>query len=126
MAWAQVWQATDTQLNRQVALKILPAAFAEDPDRLARVSPLVTASLVVLGEGGNTGVVVLRQLWGGPGGKMLRAYDKATGAIVGDIELPGGTTAAPMTYMVDGRQYLLVTIGWEDMPSEYVALALPE
>ena len=32
----QVWQATDTQLNRQVALKILPDAFAEDPDRLAR------------------------------------------------------------------------------------------
>ena len=33
---AQVWQATDTQLNRQVALKILPDAFAEDPARLAR------------------------------------------------------------------------------------------
>ena len=32
----QVWQATDTQLNRDVALKILPDAFAADPDRLAR------------------------------------------------------------------------------------------
>ena len=32
----QIWQATDTQLNRQVALKILPDAFAGDPDRLAR------------------------------------------------------------------------------------------
>ena len=32
----QVWQATDTQLNRQVALKILPDAFAANPDRLAR------------------------------------------------------------------------------------------
>ena len=32
----QVYQATDTMLNRQVALKILPEAFATDPDRLAR------------------------------------------------------------------------------------------
>ncbi len=32
----QVWQATDTQLGREVALKILPDAFAADPDRLAR------------------------------------------------------------------------------------------
>ncbi len=32
----QVWQATDTQLNRQVALKIIPDAFAADPDRLVR------------------------------------------------------------------------------------------
>ena len=32
----QVWQATDTQLGRQVALKILPDAFADDPNRLAR------------------------------------------------------------------------------------------
>lgn len=32
----QIWQAPDTQVNRQVALKILPDAFAADPDRLAR------------------------------------------------------------------------------------------
>ena len=91
-----------------------------------RVSPLVTKSLVIFGEGGNTGVVVLRPIWGGAGGKMLRAYDKMSGEVLGEVELPGGTTAAPMTYMTEGRQYIVVTIGWEDMPSEYVALALPE
>ena len=32
----EVWEATDTQLQRDVALKILPDAFAADPDRLAR------------------------------------------------------------------------------------------
>ncbi len=32
----QVWRATDTTLGRQVAIKILPDAFAADPDRLAR------------------------------------------------------------------------------------------
>ena len=30
-----------------------------------------------------------------------------------------------MTYMVDGRQYIVVAVGWEDMPAEWVALALP-
>ena len=56
---------------------------------------------------------------------MLRAYDKMTGEVLGEVELPGGPTAAPMTYMVDGRQYIVVTVGWDDVPSEYVALALP-
>ena len=36
MGWAQVYQATDTKLKRQVALKILPEAFSADPERLAR------------------------------------------------------------------------------------------
>ena len=90
-----------------------------------RASVLVTKSLVFLGEGGNTGVSTLPQWWGGPGGKMFRAYDKATGEVVWDIELPGGTSGAPMTYMVDGRQYIVVAVGWDDMASEYVALGLP-
>ena len=32
----EVWRATDTQLDRDVALKVLPQAFTDDPDRLAR------------------------------------------------------------------------------------------
>ena len=53
----QVYQATDTKLNRQVALKILPEAFASDPDRLAKefidTSHLrrASASLLSLGDG---------------------------------------------------------------------------
>ena len=41
----QVYQATDTKLNRRVALKILPEAFATDPDRLARRYNGLTLSL---------------------------------------------------------------------------------
>ena len=91
-----------------------------------RASVLVTKSLVFLGEGGNTGVATLPRWWNGPGGKKFRAYDKATGEVVREIELPGGTTGAPMTYMVDGRQYVVATVGWDDVGSELVALALPE
>ena len=91
-----------------------------------RAAVLVTRSLVFLGEGGNTGVSTLPQWYGGPGGKMFRAYDKATGEIVWEIELPGGASGAPMSYMVDGRQFIVVAVGWDDMPSEWVALALPD
>ena len=91
-----------------------------------RASVLITSSLVFLGEGGNTGVSALPQWYGGPGGKMFRAYDKASGDVVWEMELPGGTSGAPMTYMVDGRQYIIATVGWDDMASELVALALPE
>ncbi|MCY4075112.1 MAG: PQQ-binding-like beta-propeller repeat protein [Acidobacteria bacterium] len=103
-----------------------PAIAHLDPPPLGhggRAAPLVTRSLVFLGEGANVGAAFLPP---GSGGKTLRAYDKATGDLVAAIELPGGTTAAPISYRIDGRQYIVVAIGWDDMPSEYVALALPE
>ena len=87
-----------------------------------RVSPLITRTLVFLGEGVDRGMVVLPEF---VGGKVLRAYDKATGETVADIALPGGTSAAPITYMAGGKQYIVVTVGWTGMESEWVALALP-
>ena len=64
-------------------------------------------------------------MWGGAGGNLFRAYDKATGDVLAELELPGQVTAAPMTYMTGGRQYIVVTVGGSGAPSEYVALALP-
>ena len=55
----------------------------------------------------------------------LRAYEKAGGALVGEIELPANVTAAPMTYMIDGRQYIVVAVGGSNVPAELVALSLP-
>ena len=88
-----------------------------------RVSPLVTKTLVFLGEGVDRGMVVLPE---GVGGKRLNAYDKRTGTVVAHIELPGGVSGAPITYLVGGRQFLVMPIGWSDMESEWIALALPE
>ena len=87
-----------------------------------RASALVTASLLFFGEGTPRGPVSFPEWWGG---KTFRAYDKRTGDVVWEMDLPGGTSGAPMTYMVDGKQYIVVAVGWDDMPSEWVALALP-
>ena len=88
----------------------------------SRVSPLVTSTLVFLGEGVDRGMVLLPE---NVGGKLFKAYDKATGAVVAEIELPGGASGAPISYMADGRQFIVMPIGWSGMTSEWVALALP-
>ncbi len=63
-----------------------------------------------------------RSIAPGAGGRKFRAFDKVTGAVAWEIELPAGTTGAPMTYMFDGKQYLLVAIGSVDHAPEYIAL----
>jgi quinoprotein glucose dehydrogenase len=88
-----------------------------------RAAPLLTKTLVFLGEGGNGGGILALPPWGG--GKRFRAYDKTTGAVVSELELPGGTIGAPMTYMFEGVQYIVVAVGWKTMAPELIALALP-
>ena len=61
----------------------------------------------------------------GAGGKMFRAFDKTTGAVVWEMELPAGTTGAPITYMAQGKQFIVVAISGVDHPGEFVALSLP-
>ena len=86
-----------------------------------RAAPLVTKTMVFLGEGANDGVIAAPP---GHGGKMFRAYDKATGEVLWEAELPGGTTGAPMTYRLNGTQYIVVSVGWQDLRAEWVALTL--
>ena len=56
--------------------------------------------------------------------KLLSIFDKQTGALLRDIELDGGTAAPPMTYMYQGKQYVVVGIG-AGQNMELVALSLP-
>jgi quinoprotein glucose dehydrogenase len=88
-----------------------------------RMAPLVTKSFVFLGEGSDTGVGL--PPGGGYGGKMFRAFDKATGEIVWEMELPAGVSNAPMTYSVAGKQYIVVGVSGSEHPGELIALALP-
>ncbi len=61
---------------------------------------------------------------GSDGGPRLVAYDKATGEELASLDLPGGALGAPMTYLLDGKQYIAVTVGGE--VSGLVAFRLPE
>jgi quinoprotein glucose dehydrogenase len=98
-----------------------------------RSAPLVTRTLLFVGEGDPIMVRAGPRLppempisiAPGAGGKKFRAYDKATGAILWETELPAGTTGAPMTYMFEGKQYIIVPIGSMDHAPEWVALSLP-
>jgi len=87
-----------------------------------RPAPLLTKTLLFLGEGSDaiTGAWPYPWAWG----KKFRAYDKASGAVVWEMDLPSGTTAAPMTYMNRGKQYIVVAVGDRNMEPEFVALAL--
>ena len=56
---------------------------------------------------------------------MLRAYDKRTGREVAALQLPAPQSGSPMTYMLDGRQYLVIAVGGDDYPGELIAFRAP-
>ena len=58
-------------------------------------------------------------------GAMLRAYDKATGADAGEIFMPAPQSGSPMTYMLNGKQYLVVAISGAGYSAELVAYRVP-
>jgi quinoprotein glucose dehydrogenase len=72
---------------------------------------LVTKTLLIAGEG-----------WGGE--QVVRAYDKKTGAVLGEVSIPGMMGSMPMTYMHGGKQYIAFTVGTRTEPAELVAFAL--
>ena len=85
----------------------------------AAVGALVTRTLVIAGDPQAT---VTPQH---PRGAMLRAYDKRTGKEVGAVFMAAPQSGTPMTYAVDGRQYLVVATSGGAYSGEYVAFRLP-
>jgi quinoprotein glucose dehydrogenase len=83
-------------------------------DRGVRITgPLLTRTLLVTGMG--TG--------GTDDGPQLVARDKMTGEVVGAIDLPALLLGTPMTYMLDGEQYISLTVS--DSPPRLLAFKLP-
>lgn len=102
--------------------------------RPGRPSPLLTKMLLFIGEGSRARAergadripegmpVEIVTNYGEP---WFRAYDKSNGDVLWEIELPGGTTGAPMSYMHKGKQYVVVAIEELDEPAQWVAFSLP-
>jgi quinoprotein glucose dehydrogenase len=84
------------------------------------VGLLVTKTLVILGDPQVTTTP------DHPRGAMLRAYDKATGRQVGAIWMPAAQSGSPMTYSVDGKQYVVVAVSGGNYSGEYLAFKLPD
>jgi glucose dehydrogenase len=84
------------------------------------IGTLVTKTLVVAGERQFTTTA------DHPRGAMLRAYDKGNGQEVGAVFMPAPQTGSPMTYMLNGKQYVVVAVGGANFPAELVAFRLAE
>ena len=79
---------------------------------------LVTKTLLISGE-------CSYHMRDGVRGAMLRAYDKASGDEVGEVFMPAPQSGSPMTYMLNGRQYIVLAISGGTYSGEYVAFRLP-
>ena len=83
------------------------------------IGTLITKTLVIAGEGQVTTTA------DHPRGAMLRAYDKQTGKEVGAVYMPAPQSGSPMTYMVKGKQYIVVAVSGGPYSGEYIAFTLP-
>jgi quinoprotein glucose dehydrogenase len=88
--------------------------------RPGSVGTLVTKTLLVSGEPG------FGTTPSGQRGSMLRAYDKTSGTEVGAVYMPAPQSGSPMTYMLNGRQYLVVAISGGSYSGELLAFRLPQ
>jgi quinoprotein glucose dehydrogenase len=82
------------------------------------IGTLVTKTLIIAGEAQVTTA-------GHPRGAMLRAYDKPTGTDAGAVWMPAQQSGSPMTYMFNGKQYIVIAIGGGNYPGELLAFRLP-
>jgi quinoprotein glucose dehydrogenase len=122
------------QLDRGELLWSVP--HGDTPDAIRNNAALKGLNIPKTGQTGSVGIVVTKTLVIAgdpqvtttpehPRGAMLRAYDKATGKEVGALLMPTFQSGSPMTYMLDGKQYIVVAVSGGAYSGEYIAFALP-
>jgi quinoprotein glucose dehydrogenase len=110
--------------------------FGETPDVVRNHPALKGMNIPNTGQGGSVGLVVTKTLVilgdaqvtttpQHPRGAMLRAYDKSTGKEVGAVYMPAPQSGSPMTYAIDGKQYIVVAVSGGAYSGEYIAYSLP-
>ncbi|HEV8499144.1 MAG TPA: PQQ-binding-like beta-propeller repeat protein [Gemmatimonadaceae bacterium] len=117
IAWQVPHGETPDAVRNHEMLKAMTIPRTGQPGFL--VGTLVTKTLVIAGDPQVTTLPTR------PRGAMLRAYDKATGAEVGSVLLPAPISGSPMTYAVNGRQYIVTAVSGGPYSGEYIALRLP-
>jgi quinoprotein glucose dehydrogenase len=114
------WQVpageTPDNVRRNPALKGLNIPNTGQP---GSAGVLVTKTLLIVGDNMVTSVTH-------PRGAMMRAYDKATGKEVGAVWMPAPQSGCPMTYMWQGKQYIVIAVSGGTYSGEYIAFALPD
>jgi quinoprotein glucose dehydrogenase len=88
--------------------------------RAGILGTLATKTLVIAGEAGFVTTP------SGARGAMLRAYDKMSGKEVGAVYIPAPQSGSPMTYMLSGKQYLVLAVSGAGHSGELLAFRLPE
>jgi quinoprotein glucose dehydrogenase len=120
IVWQKTHGSTPDAIRNHPALRGIDATRLGQPGRTF-VGTLVTRTLVMAGEN-----AFHTQTPGGQRGALLRAYDKATGADAGAVYMPAPAQGSPMTYLHNGRQYVLVAISGGSYSGELIAFRLPQ
>jgi quinoprotein glucose dehydrogenase len=118
IAWQVPHGETPDAVRNAEALKGMTIPRTGQPGFI--VGTLVTKTLVIAGDAQVTTLPTR------PRGAMLRAYDKATGTEVGSVLLPAPVSGSPMTYSVNGKQYIVLAVSGGPYSGEYIALHLPD
>ena len=110
-------------------------AHGDTPDNVRNNPALKGLNIPRTGQGGIVGMLVTKTLliagepsvttFNHPRGALLRAYDKATGKDAASVLMPAPQGGSPMTYMLNGKQYIVVAIGGAGYAGELVAYRLP-
>lgn len=114
--WQIAHGDTPDNIKNHPALKGLKIPRTGRPGLLG---PMVTKALVICGEAG------MATTPSGARGAMLRAYDKDTGEEKGAVYLPAPQSGSPMSYMLGGRQYIVLAVSGGGVSGELIAFRLP-